>query len=93
MTLRKTDIIKSIETQLGFPKDESTNIVESFLEIIKQTLAKGEEVMISGFGKFYLMEKSARNGTNPRTGERLMIASRKIASFKASARLRGRVNG
>jgi len=62
MALTKADIIKSIENQLGLPKNKSTDIVESFLEIIKQSLVDVEDVMISGFGKFYVIEKNARNG-------------------------------
>ena len=93
MTLRKADVIKSIHDQLGFPKDKSTDIFKSFLEIIKQSLENGEKVLISGFGKFYIIEKNARRGRNPHTGESIMIASRKIAWFKASTRLRGEVNG
>ena len=93
MTLRKADITKSIHDQIGFPKNRSSDIFESFLEIIKQSLENGEAVKISGFGKFYLIEKNARRGRNPHTSESLMIASRKIASFKASKRLRDKVNG
>ena len=74
MTLTKADIIKSIQDQLGFPKDKSIDIVESVLEIIKQTLVNGEEVKISGFGKFYIIEKKARNGRNPHTGEHIIIS-------------------
>ena len=93
MTLTKADIIKSIENQLGLPKNKSTDIVESFLGIIKQSLVDGEDVMISGFGKFYVIEKNARNGRNPQTGEHIIIESRRIASFKYSARARVKLNG
>jgi len=74
MALRKADIIKSIGKQLGLPKDKSKDIVESVLETIKQTLVNGEEVKISGFGKFYIIEKKARNGRNPHTGEHIIIS-------------------
>ena len=93
MTLKKADIIESIHEQIGFPKNRSADIFESFLEIIKQSLENGEEVLISGFGKFYIIEKNARRGRNPHTGESIMMASRKIASFKASTGLRDKVNG
>jgi len=93
MALTKADIIKSIHDQIGFPQNRSTDIFESFLEIIKQSLENGEEVMISGFGKFSFIEKNARRGRNPHTGESLMIAPRKIATFKASPRLRVKVDG
>jgi len=93
MVLTKADIIKSIHHQIGFSKDRSTDMVESVLEIIKQTLVNGDEVKISGFGKFYLIERNARRGRNPHTGESIIIASRKIAWFKASQGLRDKVNG
>ncbi|MBW2651055.1 MAG: HU family DNA-binding protein [Deltaproteobacteria bacterium] len=59
MTLRKADIIKSIHDQIGFPKNRSSDIFESFLEIIKQSLESGEDVRISGFGKFYTLREKA----------------------------------
>ena len=93
MALRKADIIKSIEKQLGLPKDRSTDVVESVLEIIKQTLVNGEEVKISGFGKFYLIGKKARSGRNPHTGEHMIIEPRRIVSFRYSSRARARLNG
>jgi len=93
MAFTKADVIKSIENQFGLPKNKSTDIVESVLEIIKQTLVNGEEVMISGFGKFYLIEKNARNGRNPQTGEHMILEPRRVASFKYSSRARGKLNG
>ena len=93
MTLRKADITKSIHDQIGFPKNRSSDIFESILEIIKQSLENGEAVKISGFGKFDLLERNARRGRNPHTGESIIIASRKIAWFKASTGLRDKVNG
>ena len=92
MTLTKEDMIKSIHDQIGFRQNRSGDIFESFLEIIKQSLENGEEVMISRFGKFYIIEKNARRGRNPHTGESIMIASRKIAWFKASTGLRDKIN-
>jgi len=92
MALTKADIIKSIQDQFGLPKDRSIDMVESVLEIIKQTLVNGEEVKISGFGKFYLIEKKARNGRNPHTGEHIIIEPRRIVSFKYSARARDVLN-
>ncbi|MBW2558231.1 MAG: integration host factor subunit alpha [Deltaproteobacteria bacterium] len=93
MTLTKEDMIKSIHDQIGFRQNRSGDIFESFLEIIKQSLENGEEVVISGFGKFYVNNKNARRGRNPHTGEGIMIASRKIAMFKASSVLRDKING
>ena len=92
MALTKADMIRSIHDRTGFPQNRSADIFESFLEIIKQSLENGEEVMISGFGKLGFIEKNARRGRNPHTGESLMIAPRKIATFKASPRLRDKVD-
>ena len=93
MTLKKVDMIKSIHDQFGFSKDKSADMFESVLEIIRQSLVDGEEVKISGFGKFYLIEKKARNGRNPHTGEHIIIEPRRIVSFKYSSRTRAKLNG
>jgi len=91
MTLTKADIIKSIQDQHGFPKERASEIFESVLEIIKQSLVKGEEVKISGFGKFYTIDKKARNGRNPQTGEHMIIEPRRIVSFRYSSRARSKL--
>ena len=93
MTLKKVDMIKSIHDQFNFSKDKSADMFESVLEIIRQSLVDGEEVKISGFGKFYLIEKKARNGRNPHTGEHIIIEPRRIVSFKYSSRARVKLNG
>jgi len=92
MALTKADMVKSIQDQLGLPKDRSIDLFESVLEIIKQTLVNGEEVKISGFGKFYLIGKKARNGRNPHTGEHMILEPRRIVSFKYSSRVRDVLN-
>ena len=73
-------------------KPESRQIVESFFEIMKDTLAYGEDLLISGFGKFSIRQKNARRGRNPQTNEALMLRARKVLVFKASAVLTGRMN-
>jgi integration host factor subunit alpha len=93
MTLTKADIIESVQSELGFTKHQSTNIVESLLETIKSKLASGEDVLVSGFGKFNVNEKRERRGRNPATGEDLMLAPRKVVTFKCSGKLRKRING
>ena len=93
MALKKADMVKSINDQLGLPKNKSTDIVESFLEIIKQSLENGEEVKIRGFGKFYIIDKKARNGRNPQTGKPMIIQPRRVVCFRYSSRARGRLNG
>ncbi len=93
MTLTKIQIVESIQNQTGFPKNKSSEIVETLLEIIKRTLSSGEDVMVSGFGKFHVKEKKERKGRNPATGEDLMLAPRKVVTFKCSGKLRKRING
>jgi len=92
MTLTKADIVEAVQSKLGLPKNQSTDIVESLLEIIKSTLEGGDDVLVSGFGKFCVNEKSERRGRNPATGEDLMLAPRRVVTFKCSGKLRERVN-
>jgi len=93
MTLTKIQIVESIQNQTGFPKNKSSEIVETLLEIIKRTLASGEDVLVSGFGKFCVKEKRERKGRNPATGEDLMLEPRKVVTFRCSGKLRETVNG
>jgi integration host factor subunit alpha len=93
MTLTKVQIVESIQNQTGFPKNRSLEIVETLLEIIKRTLASGEDVLASGFGKFCVKEKKERKGRNPATGDDMMLEPRKVVTFKCSGKLRDRING
>ena len=93
MTLTKVQIAESVQNQTGFPRNKSSEILETLLEIIKKTLASGEDVLVSGFGKFCVNEKKERKGRNPATGEDMMLASRKVVTFKCSGKLRDRING
>ena len=92
MSLTKIDIIDSIYEKLGIPKKECVSIVESIFEIIKEDLDQGNDVMISGFGKWSVKVKKTRKGRNPQTGESLMIGARKVVTFKPSQVLRTAVN-
>ena len=93
MTLTKNVIVEQLQTQLGFPKNQSVEITESLLEIVKSTLASGDDVLVSGFGKFCVKEKAERKGRNPATGEDLMLKPRRVVTFKCSGKLRDKVNG
>jgi len=93
MSLTKADLIDSIYNQLDLPKTKSTRVVGSLLEIIKKTLEDGEDVLISGFGKFCVKEKTKRRGRNPQTGEDLMLGERRVVTFRSSGILRDKVNG
>jgi len=93
MTLTKAHIAKTIHDRLDFTNDRSAQLVDSLLEIIKQTLENGEDILISGFGKFWVREKRERRGRNPATGEDLMLAPRKVIVFICSGVLRDKING
>ncbi|RLD97706.1 MAG: integration host factor subunit alpha, partial [Bacteroidetes bacterium] len=91
MTLTKAGIIESIQSELSFSKNQSLEIIESLLEIFKSTLESGQDVLISGFGKFCVKVKHERKGRNPATGEDLMLEPRTVVTFKCSGKLRERV--
>lgn len=93
MTLTKAQIVELVKNHTGFPKNRSSEIVETFLEINKITLASGEDVLISGFGKFCVKSKAERKGRNPSTDEVMMLAPRKVVTFKCFGKLRDRING
>ena len=78
MTLTKAHIINAIANQIGFPRNHSSEIVETLLELIKSTLESGEDVLISGFGKFCVKEKRQRKGRNPETGEDMILGPRRV---------------
>ena len=83
MTLTKNHLINSTRKQLHIPKGRSAEIIESLMEITIKTLESGEDVLISGFGKFSVKEKGKRKGRNPQTGEDLMLRARGVVVFKA----------
>jgi len=92
MALTKNDIVSNVY-DLGFTKKKSVDIVESLLEIIKNTLENGDNVLISGFGKFSIKDKDQRRGRNPATGSDLTLRARKVVTFKCSGKLRKKING
>lgn len=92
MTLTKADIINEVRIKNGFGVKKSAATVEILLELIKHSLEFGEDVLISGFGKFCIKEKSERKGRNPATGGNMMLAPRKVVSFRCSRGLRGKIN-
>ena len=93
MTLTKAIIAEAISKKMSYSNKESLEMLDSLLEIMKQTLESGEDVLISGFGKFSVKEKMERKGRNPQNGEPMMIAPRKVLTFKCSGKLRDRING
>ena len=93
MTLTKANIIDLIHNQLGYPKNQSAELLEILLEIIKGTLEKGEDVLISGFGKFCVKQKKERRGRNPATGNDMILDGRRVVTFRCSHLLRAKING
>ena len=92
MALTKDKMVSRLQTQLGLTKQEAQQAMERLFEILKGTLANGEDLLISGYGKFSVRQKNARRGRNPQTKEALMLQARKVLVFKASGVLRGRMN-
>lgn len=92
MALTKANLVESVAAG-GFNRKDSAKIVETLLERIKATLESGDEILISGFGKFCVREKKQRRGRNPATGEDLILDARRVVTFKCSPVLTDRING
>ena len=92
MALTKSHLIEAIAEKNGFTKIKSTETVETILEIIKSTLTSGDDVLISGFGKFCVKEKRERRSRNPATGEDMILAPRRVVTFKCSGMLKDKIN-
>ena len=90
--MTKADIIEKVADDFKVTKRDAQSMVESVFSILKETLESGEDVKISGFGKFEVKQKNDRRGRNPQTGEAITIAARKVLTFKPSAVLRDGVN-
>lgn len=93
--MTKIDIIQDVYEKLepSISKKDSARIVESVFDIIKDKLAAGEKIKISGFGNFVVKEKKSRRGRNPQTGEEIAISARRVLTFKSSQVLRKALNG
>ncbi len=93
MALTKADIIDEVMNENGYSRRQAIGTVETLLELIKKTLESGEDVMISGFGKFCVKSKKERKGRNPATGDDMILRPRKVVTFKSSRKLRDKING
>jgi integration host factor subunit alpha len=93
MALTKNDIAEKIQAELDCAKIRSIEMVESLLETLKSSLESGEDVLVSGFGKFCVKEKAERKGRNPATGEDAILPAHRVVTFKCSGNLREKVNG
>ena len=92
MAVTKTIIAEQIQDELNLSRTTTYEIMEEFLEIIKETIETGEDIMISGFGKFCVNEKTARKGRNPATDEEMTLPARRVVTFKCSGKLRDLIN-
>lgn len=92
MTLTKEHLISSLAEANGYSRLQAAELVEALIEIIKSRLSAGEDVLVSGFGKFCVREKRERRGRNPATGKGMLLAPRRVVTFKWSGRLRDKIN-
>jgi integration host factor subunit alpha len=92
MSLTKDKLANRLQTQLGLNRIESLELLGGLLDIMKDTLTQGEDLLISGFGKFSVRQKKARRGRNPQTNKDLILGPRKVLVFRSSGVLRMRLN-
>ena len=90
--MTKAEIVDQIYERVGFSKKDSADLVETVFSAIKDTLAQGEKVKISGFGNFIVREKNARKGRNPQTGKEIRLEARRVLTFKPSLVLKNILN-
>ena len=92
MTATKSDLVNAVAEANGFPQNKSVEIIETLIDLIKTKLAAGEDVLISGFGKFCVKKKRERRGRNPATSEDMLLKARRVVTFKCSGQLRDKIN-
>jgi integration host factor subunit alpha len=93
MTLIKEHLVRSTYDNVGLSKFKSSEAVESLFEIMRNTLASGDDLLISGFGKFCVKGKSERRGRNPATGQNMVLGARRVVTFRCSPVLRSKIEG
>ena len=91
--MTKADLVEKLYLMAEYSKKESADIVDAVFELLKLTLESGEDIKVSGFGKFEVREKAARNGRNPQTGEPIEIEARKVLTFRPGMVLKDSMNG
>lgn len=90
-TLTKADMVDHLTIRLRMSRQDARKLVDSFFHEISQSLANGQEVRLSGFGNFELKDKNARPGRNPKTGEAVEVSARRVVTFRAGQKFRGRL--
>jgi DNA-binding protein HU-beta len=91
--MNKSQLIDAVASDSGLSKADSARAIDSLVSTVTKTLKKGDEVAITGFGKFSVVKRAARQGVNPRTGERVKIKASKAPKFSAGASLKQAVSG
>lgn len=91
--MRKQDLVKAVASSTNMPEGQVSNVVQATFDAIRDSLANGEEVTVTGFGSFRISERGAREGRNPQTGDRITIAARKSPSFRPGTQLKRAVGG
>ncbi len=92
-TLTRADLTEAIYEEVGLSRNESADLVESVLEEVASCLVNGENVKVSSFGSFLVRQKNGRMGRNPKTGEEVPIAPRRVLVFRPSQVMKDRING
>ncbi len=93
MSLTKADMAASLFNEIGLNTREARELVDLFFEELEASLADGEQIRLGGFGNFYLRDKNARPGRNPKTGEEVPIPARRVVTFRPGQKLKARVEG
>ncbi len=93
MSLTRKDMAESLFNEIALNKQEARELVDLFFQELEACLADGEKVALSGFGNFYLRDKSERPGRNPKTGETVPIPARRVVTFRPGQKLKARVEG
>ncbi len=92
-TLTKSKLVEGLQASTGLPRADATELMEQLLELVKETLAAGENLKVSGFGNFVVRTKAARRGRNPQTGGGITLPRRRVLTFKPSRKLRDALVG
>ena len=93
MTITKDSLVEMVHNEIGLNKREAKDLIECFFEQIKNSLENGNDIKLSGFGNFILRNKAPRPGRNPKTGEEVMISSRRVVTFKSGLKLKSKLEG
>ncbi len=91
MALTKADMAAGLFNELGLNKKEALDLIDSFFQELEASLAVGEQIRLGGFGNFYLRDKKERPGRNPKTGEKIPVAARRVVTFRPGQKLIDRV--